>query len=169
MNNLPYNKIIIILSGIFIPLLIILIIFTYRTPKTSVVNQNIESQSNLSWNIVQSQNNKVDVFLSGSTASKVTALDLNVSFDKHIKISSVEPGEFFADPIKTKFDNKNFVYSLMTNPDSKIDNDLTKPILKFILSPASLTGYSFSILPASLVYLQDIGGSNPTASQIILK
>jgi hypothetical protein len=108
--------------------------------------------------------------LQGPGASKVTAAELDISFDtNHIKVSTVMAGGFFVDPIKVKFDNKKLAYSLIINPESKIDNDLSKPLFKFHLSPTTLTGYNFSALPGSQVYLLNIGGAFPNQSQIILK
>jgi hypothetical protein len=168
MKNLPEQKLIIILSVLLIPLLAIPIILSHNSSGTAKVTST--SQSDLSWNIVQAQNGEIDVYLEGPGASNVTAAELDVSFDtNHIKISSVEAGGFFVDPIKVKFDDKKLAYSLIINPENKVSNDLSKPLFKFHLSPTTLTGYNFSALPGSQVYLLNIGGAFPKESQIILK
>ena len=136
MKNLPEQKLIIILSILLIPLLAIPIILSHSSPGTSTTKDIVKvasaSQSDLSWNIVQAQNGEIDVYLKGPSASKVVAAELDVSFDTdHISASSVEPGGFFVDPLKIKFDNKGLAYSLAINPEDKVDNDLTKPLLKF--------------------------------------
>jgi hypothetical protein len=156
MNNLSSNKKIFILSLIVILLSVFSIWLIYL--------------NTLSWNIVQSQNGEVDVYLKGTSAPKVIAAELDISLDTNrVKISSVTAGGFFVSPLIVKFDDKKLAYSLMINPGNNVGNDLSKPLFKFYLSPGILTGYNFSILPGSQVYLLDIGGAYPRQSQIILK
>jgi hypothetical protein len=136
----------------------------------NITKTNLSSQSGLSWDIVQAQGGEVDVYLKGPSASKVVGADLKVFFGSDpIKISLVEAGGFFINPIVIKFDNKNLSYSLILNPENKASNDLSKPLLKFHLSSGSLTGNKFYTLSASQVYLLNIGGAFPKTSQIILK
>lgn len=122
------------------------------------------SSTNLYWIVRQIGNNEVDVYLNGLLANKVVGTDLNISFDKNsLRVSSIGVGEFFHDPILIRSDNRNLSYSLMINPENKLEPDLSKPLFKFNLSPNNLKGYRFCILPSSQVYLSKIGGAFPRA------
>lgn len=156
MNTLSSNKKIFILSLIVLLLSVFLIWLSDR--------------NTLSWNVIQSQNGEVDVYLKGTSAAKVIAAELDIFLDiDHVKISSVVPGGFFVNPIIIKFDDMKLAYSLMINPNNQVNNDLSKPLFKFYLSPTVLTGYGFSTLSKSQVYLLNTGGVFPKVSQIVLK
>ena len=116
----------------------------------------------LYWDVKQVGSSEVDVYLKGFLVNKVVGADLNIFFDKNnLKVASVDPGGFFSDPIVIRSDNHNLSYSLMANPDSKIESDSSKPLFKFHLLPSKLSGYKFCILPSSQVYLSKVGGSFP--------
>ena len=122
------------------------------------------SSKYLYWEIKQVGSSKVDVYLKGFLADKVVGADLNVFFDKNnLQVVSAGAGEFFGDPIIIRTDDRNLSYSLMANPEGKIESDRSKPLFKFHLLPAKLSGYKFCVLPSSQVYLSKIGGSFPKA------
>jgi hypothetical protein len=129
-----------------------------------------DSSENLHWDIKQVGNSEVDVYLKGPSVNKVIGADIDLFFDKNnLKITSVDPGGFFSDPIVIRLDNRNLFYSLMVNPESKIGPDSSKPLFKFHLLPNEVSGYKFYVLPSSQVYLSKIGGSFPKASWQNLK
>lgn len=120
------------------------------------------SSRDLYWELKQAGGGEVDVYLKGFLASKALGADLNVFLNgSSLKVTSVDAGEFFINPIVIRLDNRNLLYSLMANPESKVSFDTSKPLFKFNLSPAKLCGYKFCILPSSQVYLSKIGGSYP--------
>lgn len=120
------------------------------------------SSKDLYWDIKQAGSGEVDAYLKGFLANKAVGADLNVFFDKsNLKVSSVDPGGFFEDPIVIRSDSRNLSYSIMLNPENKVGSDSSKPLFKFHLLPAKLSGYKFCILPSSQVYLSKVGGSFP--------
>ena len=131
---------------------------------------SFSNKNDVRWEIVQNEGGEVDVFLKGSSASKVSGADIKLFLSlNNVKVTAVKPGGFFVSPIVVQMDNKNLVYSLFSNPENKTPNDLTKPVVRISLAPAKLAGNKFYTLPGSQVYLRNIGGVFPRVSQITLK
>jgi len=126
------------------------------------------NRNDLTWSAVQT-NGDINVYLKGASVEKVAGLDLKVLFDKNVQVSSVEAGGFFVNPIIIKFDDNNFSYSLMSNPENKVANDLSKPVVIIHLTQNYLVGTKFYVLPTSLLYLYNVGGVYPKESHITLK
>lgn len=146
------------IAGLLVLLLIGFVVFYLATPQS------------LYWSAKEVGTDEVDVYLQGPEAPKVSGFDLKIAFDRsNVHVDSAEAGSFFASPITVKFDSNSLSYSLITNPVNKTVSDPTKPVMKFRLTPSPLTGYKFSVLPASQVYVSGSGGAFPKASDLILK
>ncbi|MCX6013535.1 MAG: hypothetical protein NTV30_09045, partial [Chloroflexi bacterium] len=147
MNKLP-NKVIILL-------VLVLILSALVATKFFFID-------NLHWDIKQVGSSGADVYLKGFSANKTVGADLNISFSGNgLKVASVDPGGFFGNPVVIRSDNNKLSYSIMLNPENKVDSDSSKPLFKFQLLPDKLSGYKFCVLPSSKVYLSKIGGSRP--------
>lgn len=146
MNRLP-NKIIILLFSVLV--------------LSTIIITNFSFMNNLRWDIKQ-EGSQVNVYLKGFSANKVIGADLNVFFDQNnLRVASVDSGRFFKDPIVIRSNSTDLSYSLMANPEIKVESDLSEPLFKFHLLPDKLSGYKFCILSSSQVYLSKIGGSLP--------
>lgn len=153
------NKKIINLSVVAIILAIVSIFYTVNS-----------TSSRLNWRVVQSEAGNLEIYLQGENSSKVAGADIKLYFDKNnYQVASVEAGGFFAQSLFIIKDNNNLSYSLMINPEDKVPNDPTKPIMKVHLVQNKVSGLKFYVLPSSQVYISKVGGAFPKDSMLILK
>lgn len=111
----------------------------------------------------------VPIYLNGTDAQKVTALDIKFAFDKNfLKLVSATPGTFIDPVMKIKWDEENAWFALSKNPGTTAMSDPTSPILtlKFIALSNS-SDVRLSIQETSTVYISETGGATPNIDSVI--